>query len=108
MKNPLGALMQQAQEMQEKFRQAQEELERTEVQGEAGGGLVKVVMNGKREVLRLTIDDSLFREEDKEILEDLVAAAVNDAVHKVSRMKEEKMAELAGGFQLPGGMKLPF
>jgi len=108
MKNPLGALMQQAQEMQEKFRQAQEELERAEVQGEAGGGLVKVVMNGKREVLRLSVDDSLFREGDKEILEDLVAAAVNDAVHKVSRMKEEKMAELAGGFQLPGGMKLPF
>ncbi|HEB78718.1 MAG TPA: YbaB/EbfC family nucleoid-associated protein [Methylothermaceae bacterium] len=108
MKNPLGALMQQAQEMQEKFKQAQEELAKAEVQGEAGGGLVKVVMNGKREVLRLDIDDSLFKEEDKEILEDLVAAAVNDAVHKVSRMKEEKMAELAGGLQLPGGMNLPF
>ncbi len=108
MKNPLGALMQQAQEMQEMFKQAQEELAKAEVQGEAGGGLVKVVMNGKREVLRLDIDDSLFKEEDKEILEDLVAAAVNDAVHKVSRMKEEKMAELAGGLQLPGGMNLPF
>ncbi len=108
MKNPLGALMQQAQEMQEKFKQAQEELAKAEVQGEAGGGLVKVLMNGKREVLRLTIDTSLFKEEDKEILEDLVAAAVNDAVHKVSRMKEEKMAELAGGLQLPGGMNLPF
>ena len=108
MKNPLGALMQQAQEMQEKFKQAQEELAKAEVQGEAGGGLVKLVMNGKREVLRMTIDESLFKEEDKEILEDLVAAAVNDAVHKVSRMKEEKMAELAGGMQLPGGMNLPF
>ncbi len=108
MKNPLGALMQQAQEMQEKFKQAQEELARAEVQGEAGGGLVKLVMNGKREVLRLTIDESLFKEEDKEILEDLVAAAVNDAVHKVGRLKEEKMAELAGGMQLPGGMSLPF
>ncbi len=108
MKHPLGALMQQAQEMQEKFKQLQEELERAEVEGEAGGGLVKVVMNGKREVLRLSIDPSLFREEDKEILEDLVAAAVNDAVHKVERMKQERMAELAGGFQLPGGMQLPF
>lgn len=108
MRNPLGALMQQAQEMQEKFRQAQEELAKAEVQGEAGGGLVKVIMNGRREVLRLTIDGSLFREEDKEILEDLVAAAVNDAVHKVAKLKEEKMAELAGGFQLPGGIRLPF
>ncbi|MFN3919129.1 MAG: YbaB/EbfC family nucleoid-associated protein [Methylohalobius sp.] len=108
MKNPLGALMQQAQEIQEKFRQAQEELAKAEVQGEAGGGLVKVIMNGRREVLRLTIDGSLFREEDKEILEDLVAAAVNDAVHKVDKLKEEKMAELASGFQLPGGIKLPF
>lgn len=108
MRNPLGALLQQAQEMQEKFKQLQEELAKAEVQGEAGGGLVKVVMNGQREVLRLTIDPSLFKEEDKEILEDLVAAAVNDAVHKVAKLKEEKMAGLAGGFQLPGGMKLPF
>lgn len=108
MKNPLGALMQQAQEMQEKFRRAQEELAKAEVQGEAGGGLVKVVMNGQREVLRLTIDRSLFREEDQEILEDLVAAAVNDAVHKVDKLKEEKMAELAGGLQLPAGIRLPF
>lgn len=108
MKNPLGALMQQAQEMQEKFRQAQEDLAKAEVQGEAGGGLVRVIMNGRREVLRLTIDKSLFQEEDKEILEDLVAAAVNDAVHKVAKLKEEKMAELAGGLQLPGGLKLPF
>ncbi len=108
MKNPLGALMQQAQEMQEKFQKAQEELARAEVQGEAGGGLVKVVMNGKREVLRLSIDDSLFKEDDKEILEDLVAAAVNDAVHKVAQLKQEKMSELTGGIQLPGGMNLPF
>ncbi len=108
MKNPLGALMQQAQEMQEKFQKAQEELARAEVQGEAGGGLVKVVMNGKREVLRLSIDDSLFKEDDKEILEDLVAAAVNDAVHKVAQLKQEKMSELTGGMQLPGGMNLPF
>ncbi|MBN2700513.1 MAG: YbaB/EbfC family nucleoid-associated protein [Methylothermaceae bacterium] len=108
MKNPLGALMQQAQEMQEKFKQAQEELAKAEVQGEAGGGLVKVVMNGQREVLRLAVDPSLIKEEDKEILEDLTAAAVNDAVHKVAKLKEEKMGELAGGFQLPGGMNLPF
>lgn len=108
MKNPLGALMQQAQEMQEKFQKAQEELAKTEVLGESGGGLVKVTMNGKREVLRISIDDSLFKEDDKEILEDLVAAAFNDAVHKVAALKQEKMSELTGGIQLPGGMNLPF
>jgi DNA-binding YbaB/EbfC family protein len=108
MKNPLAVLMQQAQEMQEKFKQAQEALTKAEVRGESGGGLVQVVVNGRCEVLRLTIDSSLFKEEDKEILEDLVAAAVNDAVHKVTQLKEEKMAELAGGLQLPGGIQLPF
>ncbi|MCX8048673.1 MAG: YbaB/EbfC family nucleoid-associated protein [Methylohalobius sp.] len=107
MKNPLAALMQQAQEIQEKFKQAQEELAKAEIQGEAGGGLVRVIMNGRREVQRLFIDQALLKE-DKEILEDLVAAAVNDAVRKVAKLKEEKMAELAGGFQLPGGIKLPF
>lgn len=107
MKNPLGNLMQQAQKMQENFQKAQEELAAMEVQGESGGGLVKVAMNGQSEVLRISIDDSLIKE-DKDMLEDLVAAAMNDVIKRVNKMKEEKMAELTSGFQLPAGVKLPF
>ncbi len=107
MKNPLGAMMQQAQKMQEDFQKAQQELAEMEVHGEAGGGLVKVVMTGKREVRKIEIDDSLVRE-DREMLEDLVAAAVNDGVRRVDKMKQEKMASLTAGLQLPGGFKMPF
>ncbi|RYU60521.1 YbaB/EbfC family nucleoid-associated protein [Methylolobus aquaticus] len=107
MKNPLGALMQQAQKMQENFQKAQEELANSEVHGEAGGGLVKINMNGKKEVLRVSIDDSLLAN-DRDMLEDLVAAAVNDAVRRVNKLKQEKLSGLTGGLDLPGDFKLPF
>ncbi len=107
MKNPLGAMMQQAQKMQEDFQKAQQELAAMEVHGESGGGLVKVVMTGKREVRKIAIDDSLVKE-DRDMLEDLVAAAINDGVRRVDKMKQEKMAGLTAGLQLPGGFKMPF
>lgn len=107
MKNPLASLMQQAQKMQENLKKVQDELAELRVQGEAGGGLVKVAMTGKRVVTKVSIDDSLLGD-DRDMLEDLVAAAVNDAVNKANALKEEKMAGLAGGFEMPGGFKLPF
>jgi len=107
MKGGLGNLMKQAQQMQANMQKAQEELANIEVQGEAGGGLVKVVMNGRHDVRRVTIDDSLFGD-DKDMLEDLLAAAVNDAVRKVEAANQEKMAAITGGLNLPPGMKLPF
>lgn len=101
--------MQQAQKMQETFQKAQEELAGTEVQGEAGGGLVKITMNGKKEVLRVSIDDSLLTD-DRDMLEDLVAAAINDTVRRVNRVKQDKLAGLTGGLglNLPSDFKLPF
>lgn len=106
MKGSLGKIMQQAQAMQGKVQEVQEELATMEVTGEAGAGLVKVTMSGKHEVRSVQIDDSVF-EEDREMLEDLVAAAVNDAVQRVSRTTQEKMSELTGGLELPPGMN-PF
>ncbi len=107
MKNALGNIMQQAQKMQEDFQKAQEEIGNMEVQGESGGGLVKILMTGKREVRKLSIDDSLVGD-DKDMLEDLVAAAINDAVHKVAKMKKEKMSDLTSGMPIPPGFKMPF
>ena len=107
MKNALGNIMQQAQKMQEDLKKAQEELALMQVQGEAGGGLVTIVMTGKREARKVTIDDSLLGE-DKDMLEDLVAAAINDAVNKVAKMKKEKMSDITSGIPLPPGFKLPF
>ena len=107
MKNALGNIMQQAQKMQEDIKKAQEELALMQVQGEAGGGLVTVIMTGKREVRKVSIDDSLVGD-DKDMLEDLIAAAVNDAVHKVAKMKKEKMADLTAGIPLPPGFQMPF
>ena len=107
MKNPLGNIMQQAQRMQENFLKVQEELAAMEVNGESGGGLVQVTMTGKREVLKVKIDDSLVGD-DKDMLEDLVASAFNDAVRRVDRLKQEKMSDLAVGLDLPTGFKLPF
>ena len=107
MQPDLGQLMQQAQKMQEKMQQAQSELAELEVQGEAGGGLVKVTMNGQNEVRQITIDDSLIGE-DREMLEDIVAAAVNDTLNKVKKTVEQKFAGLGAGLSLPPGFKLPF
>ncbi|HUT42493.1 MAG TPA: YbaB/EbfC family nucleoid-associated protein [Gammaproteobacteria bacterium] len=107
MKGGLGNLMKQAQEMQANMQRAQEELASLEVTGESGGGLVKVTMTGKHEVRRVSIDDSLVGE-DKDMLEDLVAAAVNDAVHRVESLTKERMTGLTAGLNLPPGMKLPF
>jgi hypothetical protein len=107
MKGGLGNLMKQAQKMQEDLQKAQEELARVEMQGQAGGGLVKVTINGKHEVRRVEIDDSLMGD-DKEMLEDLFAAAVNDAVHRLEEHTKETMAGVTSGINLPPGMKLPF
>ena len=107
MKGGIGQLMKQAQQMQENMQKAQEELGRMEVTGESGAGMVKVVMTGKHEVRRVEIDDSLLGD-DKEMLEDLVAAAINDAVHRIERSTSEKMSSLTSGMSLPPGMKLPF
>lgn len=106
MKGSIGKLMQQAQEMQGKMQQAQEDLARLEVTGESGAGLVQVVMNGKHEVRKVHVDDSLLQE-DSDMLEDLVAAAINDAVHRVMTASQEKMSEVSGGFDLPPGMNFP-
>lgn len=106
MKGAIGKLMQQAQEMQGKMQKAQEELAQMEVTGEAGAGLVKVVMTGKHEVRAVNIDASVY-EEDREILEDLVAAACNDAVQRINRETQEKMSALSGGMNLPAGMNFP-
>ena len=107
MKNQLAGLMKQAQAMQDNMKKAQEEIAALEVEGQAGGGLVKVVMTGRHDVKRVTIDPTLL-EEDKDMLEDLVAASVNDAVRKVEAAAQEKMAGVAGGLGLPPGLKLPF
>lgn len=107
MKGGLGNLMKQAQEMQANMQKAQEELARLEISGQSGGGLVTVIMTGKHEVRRVSIDDSLLGD-DKDMLEDLVAAAINDAVHKVESTTQERLAGLTGGLNLPAGMKLPF
>jgi DNA-binding YbaB/EbfC family protein len=107
MKNALGNIMQQAQKMQEDLKKAQEELALMQVQGESGGGLVTILMTGKREARKVTIDNSLLGE-DKDMLEDMVAAAINDAVNKVAKMKKEKMSDITAGIPLPPGFKLPF
>ena len=104
-------MMQQAQRMQEQMQKqmqkAQEELANTEIKGEAGAGLVKVTMTGRHDVKRVEIDESLLKE-DKEMLEDLIAAAVNDAVRKVEDFSQKKMGSVTQGLNLPPGMKLPF
>jgi len=107
MKGQLGKIMQQAQAMQGKMKEAQEEMAKMEITGESGAGLVKVVMNGKHEVKNVVIDPRVF-EEDREFAEDLVAAAINDAVQRVSTTTKEKMSEMTGGMDLPEGMNLPF
>ena len=106
MKGDLSELMQQAQNMQAELKKAQDELAMAEVQGEAGAGLVRVVMTGQHDIKRVSIDDSVLSE-DKEVLEDLLAAAVNDAVRKVEAHNRDAMSGLASGLNLPAGFKLP-
>ena len=107
MKGSISDLMQQAQKMQADMQKAQEELSNAEVRGESGAGLVSVIMTGRHDVKRVSIDDAVL-EEDKEVLEDLLAAAVNDAVRKVEAHNQDAMSGLASGLNLPAGFKLPF
>ena len=107
MKGNIGDLMKQAQQMQEKMQQAQSRIADMEVTGEAGAGLVSVVMNGRHDVKRVSVDDSVLGE-DKEVLEDLLAAAVNDAVRKVEAGNRDMMSDMAAGMGLPANFKMPF
>jgi DNA-binding YbaB/EbfC family protein len=107
MKGQIGQLMRQAQQMQENMEKAQQQLAALEVVGEAGGGMVKATISCRHEVRAITIDPALLGD-DKEMLEDLVAAAVNDALRKVERTVQEKYAGMTAGLGLPAGMKLPF
>jgi hypothetical protein len=106
-KGGMGNIMKQAQAMQDKMQKVQAEIANMEVIGEAGAGLVKITMTGSHNVRRVLIDDSLLAD-DKDMLEDLIAAALNDAVRRVEDNNKEQMAKVTGGMQLPPGMKLPF
>lgn len=103
----LGNLMKQAQKIQQDMKKAQEELKNLEVEGQAGGGLVKIVMTGKHEVRKVCIEDSLLGE-DRDMLEDLVAAAINDASNKVEQLTKDQLSSLTGSLNLPAGLKIPF
>ena len=105
--NGLNDLLKQAQKLQEKVQDAQQEMARSEVHGESGGGLVRVVMTGRHDVRRIHIEPSLMSE-DREVLEDLVAAAVNDAVRRVEELQRASLSGATGGISLPEGFKLPF
>ena len=107
MKGGLGNLMKQAQQMQENMKVMQDQLAKMEIEGQSGAGMVKVIMTFRYDVKRVSIDDSLIGD-DKEMLEDLLAAAVNDAVRRVESISQEKMAGFTSGMGLPPGMKLPF
>src|SRR4051812_15186882 len=107
MKNGLAGLMKQAQQMQENMKRMQEQLATIEVEGQSGAGLVKVTMTCRHDVKRVSIDDSLLKD-DKEMLEDLVAAAMNDAVRRAEAMIQEKMGGMTAGMGLPAGFKMPF
>ena len=106
MKGGIAGLMKQAQQMQERMARAQEELALIEVEGQSGAGMVRVLMTCKHDVRRVSVDASVM--DDKEMLEDLIAAAMNDAVRKVEAATQEKMSGFTAGMQLPPGMKLPF
>ena len=107
MKGGLAGLMKQAQQMQENMQRMQEQLATIEVEGQSGAGMVKVVMTCRHDVKRVSIDDSLLKD-DKDMLEDLIAAAVNDAVRRVEAMIQEKMSGMTAGLGLPPGFKMPF
>lgn len=107
MKGGIGNIMKQAQQMQADMQKAQEEIAKMEVTGESGAGLVKITMTGRHDVKKVTIDPTVMGD-DKDMLEDLIAAAVNDANRRVENMTQEKMSGLTAGMNLPAGMKLPF
>jgi DNA-binding YbaB/EbfC family protein len=103
----LNEIMKQAKVMQEQFQKAQQEMQKTETKGESGAGLVRVVMNGKHDVLSVNLDDALMSE-DKAVVEDLLAAAVNDAVRKIEDKNKNAIGGMAGGMKMPDGFKFPF
>lgn len=103
----LNEIMKQAKLMQEKFQKAQEEQLKTKAEGESGAGLVRVTMNGKHDVIKVSLDDSLMTE-DKAVIEDLLAAAVNDAVRRIEEINKESLNSMAGGMKMPDGFKFPF
>ena len=107
MKGGIGQLMKQAQQMQEKMQKAQEELQNIIVHGESGGGMVKISITCKNEIKKIDIDDNLFSEE-RDMLEDLLIAAFNDAIRKADKKTQESMSGMTSGLNLPPGMKLPF
>ncbi|MFQ3176090.1 MAG: DNA-binding YbaB/EbfC family protein [Psychromonas sp.] len=106
-KDGMGDLMKKAQEMQENMKKAQAEIANTEVTGESGAGLVKITILGNHNVRKVDIDASLM-EDDKEMLEDLIAAAMNNAVHRIEEVNKNKMSGISGGMELPPGFKMPF
>ena len=103
----LNEIMKQAKRMQEQFQKAQEEQLKTKTEGESGAGLVRITMNGKHDVLNVSLDDSLLGE-DKAVIEDLLAAAVNDAVRKIEEKNKESLSGMTGGMKMPDGFKFPF
>ena len=104
----LGNMMKQAQQLQKKMAEAQEKLSNIEVEGNSGGGLVKILSTAKGVIKKITIDNSLIKTDDKEILEDLIVAAINDSKIKAEEAAQEEMKSVTGGLPLPPGMKLPF
>ena len=104
----IGNMMKQAQQLQKKMAEAQEQLSSIEVEGISGGGLVKVIATAKGEIKRIILDDSIMKPEEKEITEDLIVAAINDAKQKGEAAAQEEMKKITGGLPLPSGMKLPF
>ena len=108
MKGGIGNIMKQAQEMQAKMKKMQDELANLEAEGTSGGGLVKVKVNGKNEVKKITIDPSLLKPEEVEILEDLLTAAFSDAKKKAEELSQEQIKKITGGLNLPPGFKMPF
>lgn len=107
-KGGMGGMMKQAQQMQEKMQEAQAEIANLEVTGESGAGMVKVTMLGNHNVKRVAIDPSLLADDDQEMLEDLIAAAMNDAVRRLEQASKEKMSSVTSGMGLPPGFKMPF
>ena len=106
--NNFSDMMKKAQEMQKKMQEMQESLSNLEVEGTSGGGMVKIIMNCKNEVKKIDIDSSIIKNDEKEVMEDLIIAALNDAKSKAEEKSQDKMKELTGGLGLPPGMKMPF